>query len=131
MTTTLNNVYILFNQKKYSDAEKLIKQIKNKTASWHYIYGNIMIKKGWFELAKTNLQTATTLAPDNTLFAESYAKFMSRPDHYNGDYDGRRKYRGKRGCDCCDCDCCEISCCDLICLDSLCECFGGDLIECC
>lgn len=132
MTATYNTVCTLLNKKDYQQAESLLNTFSEHTAPWHYLYGHLMLKKAWFEAAKTHFEKAVELDPDSTLYKDALVKLMGRGNYYSDDYYGRRPYRRRSGCCCCCCDdcCCEFDCCDLICLDSCCECMGGDLISC-
>lgn len=132
MTATYNTVCTLLTEKQYSKAEHVLDTIDEKDATWHFLYGQVMLKKAWFDAAKCHLEKAAQLNPDSKLFRNALVKLMGRSRHYSNDYYGRRPYRRRSGCCCCCCDdcCCEFDCCDLICMDTCCECMGGDLIEC-
>lgn len=131
MTATYNTVCTLFNEKQYSKAENLLDTIETKDARWHYLYGQLMMQKAWFDAAKTHFEKAIALNPDSKRYTDALVQLMGRSRHYSHDYYDRRPYRRRSGC-CCCCDdcCCEFDCCDLICMDTCCECMGGDLIEC-
>ena len=133
MKVIYNDVELLMNNNELIKAELLLQSIKSNTAQWHNLYGKLLILKAWFDEAKTHLEFAINLEPNNLCYKEDLLLFIGRHRRYSDPYyDGG--YRRKRGCSCCCCDdcCCDcnISCCDLICLDSCCECLGGDLIEC-
>lgn len=108
-------------------AENNLNTFSEKTARWHYLYSLIALKKSWFDSAISHLETAISLAPDETLYEETKTALMRRHHDYSDDYYHRPRRR-RRDCDFCCC-CCD-DCCDLICLDTCCECMGGDLIEC-
>lgn len=101
-------------------AESKLNAIKQRDAEWYYLYGNVMMAKGWFESAYNNIQRACAMDPNNFEYRQALNQLQSRGRGYS------KAYRTSTGnMDTCDC------CMNLWCLDSLCECFGGDLIGCC
>lgn len=119
----------LFTNENFEDAEHRLKLIKNKTAYWYFLYSKILIHKAWFDTAKSYLEKAISMDPNNAVNNKALIEFMARNDQYHNRYNNSRRRRRSLDCCCCD-DCCEFSCCDLICLDTCCECMGGDLIDC-
>ena len=103
-----------------SVAESKLNAIKQRDAEWYYLYGNVMMAKGWFESAYNNIQRACAMDPNNFEYRQALSQLQSRGRGYS------QTYRTSNGTmDTCDC------CINLWCLDSMCECFGGDLIGCC
>lgn len=103
-----------------SVAESKLNAIRDRDAEWYYLYGNVMLAKGWFESAYNNIQKACNMDPNNFEYRQALNQLNSRSRGYS------QTYRTSSGnMDTCDC------CMNLWCLDSLCECFGGDLIGCC
>lgn len=130
--TTYDEINLLVKEGKYTFAETRLKDLDDKCAEWHFLYGLILIQKAWFDSAKDHFEKALAILPTNIKYQEALAALMRRQRYYSDDY-YRRPYRSRgSGCCCCCCDSCcpNFSCCDLICLDSCCECMGGDLIEC-
>lgn len=132
MVTTYEHITHLLHTKQYTQAEQLLNTLTTKNATWHYLYGQLMLKKSWFDTAREHFEQAVRLQPDASLYKDTLIKLMGRGPYYNQDYYNRRPYRRRSGCCCCCCcdDCCQVSCCDLICLDCCCEAMGGDLISC-
>ncbi len=131
LSMTYNEISSLINEENYTLAETKLKQVNSQDAQWHFLYSFILLQKAWFDSAKTELEKALALAPNNVKYQEALTKLMRRHYDYSNDY-YRRPRRHGDGCCCCCCDdCCgSFSCCDLICLDTCCECMGGDLISC-
>ena len=105
------------------DAETILNGIPQqmRDAEWYYLKGQIHQNRGWFDDAYNNYQTACSMDPNNTEYANA---FMSLNRNATGGY--RQNY-GSSSSSCSACDICS----GLICADCCCECMGGDLISCC
>ncbi|MGE5628702.1 MAG: J domain-containing protein [Solirubrobacterales bacterium] len=104
----------------YSAAESKLRSMNVRDAEWHYLNGIINQRKGWYDAAYNNLNTACRLDPTNMEYRDAFVRMNNRNDSY------RDSYRGSRG----NIDCCDL-CTTLYCLDCCCECGGGDFISCC
>lgn len=104
------------------EAERQLSQINNRTAEWNFLYGVVLVNKGWFDKAQYHLNTAVQMDPNNFEYRQTLNNLNRRSTGYSNNY-YRTTNRG--GMDTCDC------CMNLWCLDSICECFGGDIIGCC
>ena len=47
-------------------AENVLNRSSNRGAEWFFLSGMISLRKGWYDDAVTNVQTAVSLDPDNT-----------------------------------------------------------------
>jgi len=106
----------------YAFAESKLSSINNRTAEWHYLYGAVLLNKGWFDSALEHMNTAVSMDPNNFEYRQGLNSLKQRGNNYSNPY-----YRttNTNNADMCNC------CLNLWCLDSLCECAGGDLIGCC
>ncbi|MDU2491287.1 MAG: J domain-containing protein [Clostridium celatum] len=119
-TAIYAEVRSLIQMRNISVAESKLNAIKQRDAEWYYLYGNVMMAKGWFESAYNNIQRACAMDPNNFEYRQALSQLQSRGRGYS------QTYRTSNGTmDTCDC------CMNLWCLDSMCECLGGDLIGCC
>lgn len=119
-TAIYAEVRSLIQMRNISVAESKLNAIKQRDAEWYYLYGNVMMAKGWFESAYNNIQRACAMDPNNFEYRQALSQLQSRGRGYS------QTYRTSNGTmDTCDC------CINLWCLDSMCECLGGDLIGCC
>ena len=119
-TAIYAEVRSLIQMRSISVAESKLNAIKQRDAEWYYLYGNVMMAKGWFESAYNNIQRACAMDPNNFEYRQALSQLQSRGRGYS------QTYRTSNGTmDTCDC------CINLWCLDSMCECLGGDLIGCC
>lgn len=119
-TAIYAEVRSLIQMRNISMAESKLNAIKDRDAEWYYLYGSVMMAKGWFESAYNNIQRACAMDPNNFEYRQALNQLQARSRGYG------QTYRTSTGnMDTCDC------CINLWCLDSICECFGGDLIACC
>ena len=119
-TAIYAEVRSLIQMRNISVAESKLNAIKQRDAEWYYLYGNVIMAKGWFESAYNNIQRACAMDPNNFEYRQALSQLQSRGRGYS------QTYRTSNGTmDTCDC------CINLWCLDSMCECLGGDLIGCC
>ena len=131
MSSTYEEVCTLLSKGKFKQAESWLISHPNKDDKWHFLYSKVLMRKSWFDSAKSHLEKAIALNPTNEGYKQHLAQFMARPGRYSNDYYNGGHYRRRSGCCCCCCDdACNFSCLDLICLDTCCECMGGDLISC-
>ncbi|MGL5245099.1 MAG: J domain-containing protein [Sarcina sp.] len=100
-------------------AENKLNSLTNRNAEWNFLYGIIMINKGWYDSGLNYLQLACSLDPNNLEYRQTLNNLKSRTEEYSKGY-----YRnaGNGNLDCCT---------QLICADCCCELMGGDLISCC
>lgn len=106
----------------FSAAENRLNSISIRNAEWHYLYGAVVLQKGWFDSALEHMENAVRMDPNNFEYRQGLNSLRQRSNGYSNQY-----YRttNRNSTDACQC------CIDLWCLDSLCECMGGDLIGCC
>ena len=95
-------------------AEAMLNQINNRTAEWYYIRGHIDLKRGWYDQAKRNFETACSMEPQNPEYRQALNYMNSNQTGY---YNGQQVYRS-------DCDACDI-CSSLMCANCLCSLCGG------
>lgn len=121
-STELQEVRRFIQSGNYLAAENKLNSINTRTAEWHYLYGAVLLNKGWFDAALNEMTTAVNMDPNNFEYRQGLNSLRQRGNNYSNQY-----YRttNKNNADMCDC------CVKLWCLDSLCECFGGDIIGCC
>lgn len=103
-------------------AESKLSSINNRTAEWHYLYGAVLLNKGWFDSALEHMNTAVSMDPNNFEYRQGLNSLKQRGNNYSNPYYRTTNTNNSDMCNCCL---------NLWCLDSLCECAGGDLIGCC
>ncbi len=113
----INNGYL-------NDAEAMLDRISNHTAEWFYLKGLLSFKKGWYDMAFNNVQTACNMDPTNFEYRQTLNRMNNNTNTYRQSSYNRGYNRGSSP------DMCTI-CSTLYCADCCCECMGGDLIGCC
>ena len=109
------------NSRNYSAAENTLNSINDRNAEWNFLYGIVMINKGWFDSGYSHIGKAVQMDPNNFEYRQTFNSLNKQANNYSNQY-----YRTTRGNSQDACDCCI----NLWCLDTLCECSGGDLIGC-
>ena len=106
----------------YAFAENKLNSINNRNAEWHYLYGAVLLNKGWFDSALEHMTTAVNMDPNNFEYKQGLNSLKQRSNNYSNPYFRTTNTNNADVCNCCM---------NLWCLDTLCECTGGDLIGCC
>jgi molecular chaperone DnaJ len=104
-------------------AEQLLDRSGSRTAEWFYLKGVIFMRKGWYNEANTNLQTACSMEPNNPEYRNALNAINNSNRGFQSTSYNRRGYGN-------DPDMCQLCSC-LYCADCCCECGGGDLVGCC
>lgn len=93
--------------------------INERTAEWYFLMGSVFYKKGWYDEARSNFNTACNQDPSNA----EYRRAANQMNNVNGNY---RQYRTSGGSSDGLCQCCS----SLMCADCMCEMCGGNLCPC-
>lgn len=107
----------------YDAAYNLLQKLDPGQAEWHFLSGLISMRRGWYQQATEQVQTALRMNPGN----REYQNVLNNMYHNIHQYQGAARQRGYQQN---NNDLCRICTC-LYCSDCCCECFGGDLIGCC
>ncbi|MDL2258463.1 DnaJ domain-containing protein [Eubacteriales bacterium OttesenSCG-928-K08] len=105
------------NQNNPQAAKLILDTIQVRNAEWHYLYGIVYLRQGWYEKAREYLSRAYEQEPGNAEYRNAYAAMNNAGNPY-----GRRQpYSGSSGGAMgSDCSCCDI-CGTLICIDCCCN----------
>lgn len=114
-------VRTLINQNRISDAERILRSMdrSEQNAEWHFLFGCILLKRGYYTDAARMFSRAADMDPYNAEYKNADEQMKARASSYGGEY---RKSNSGVACDVCS---------SLLCADCCCECMGGDLIRCC
>lgn len=113
---SFQTVRVYIQQRRFAEAERMLSGLP-KIAEWYYLSGVIQLNKGWYDMARQNINMAVQMDPTNIEYRQTLNSMNNT---------GYRQYSsGTSGMSACDC------CSNLICADCLCELMGGDLIPCC
>lgn len=61
-----------------SKAQEVLDEINNRNAEWHYLQSVIFYKKNWMNDSKRQLEIAINLDPQNSKYADAYAKLKQK-----------------------------------------------------
>jgi len=105
-----------------SAAEELLDNSNDQTAEWYYLKGLVLLKKGWYDQARSHIQTAVNMDPSNF----EYRSTLNRLSMNNGAFRGQSFGRGYGS----NPDLCTLCQC-IWCSDCCCEAAGGNMCDCC
>lgn len=92
-------------------AEELLSRVSNHDAEWHFLRGNVCYRKGWFDEAMQEINTAVEMNPNQMEYRRTQQMMAA-----NGQYGGYRPMQSSDACDCCA---------QMMCLNCMCDCLGG------
>lgn len=118
-----NAIRAAINAGNLAAAENMLNSFNDRGAQWHYLYGVICLKKGFYDMAKSHFDRACSLEPTNS----EYAAARNSMENGYRTYRNASDLNGYPAGGCSACDMCQ----GLLCADCCCECMGGDLIPCC
>ncbi len=118
-----NQVRIYINQGNIGLAEEMLDGSDVRNAEWYYLKGQVFLKKGWYDEARSHMQNAVNMDPRNY----EYRQALNNLGRSNRDFRGNAYGRGYGNDNSNLCNTCMT----IWCIDSCCECGGCDLIECC
>lgn len=124
------HIRVLLNQRRFGEAEKRLKEIPeaDRTADWHYLYSVVLARRGYYNDAMRELETACEMDPGNTEYQRAKQMFNERAGAFGQTYYESGNGTRTRGSG--DTNLCDV-CYGLWLADCCCECLGGDLIRCC
>lgn len=95
-------------------AESMLNKIKNRNAEWHFLRGMISLRKGWYDDAINNVQTAVSMDPNNGEYRNAMNSIMSSGNGYRTSAYGRGYTSNDDLCRMMQCYCCADALCDCI-----------------
>lgn len=110
---------------KYDEAQRLMDEVKVRTAEWHYYQSIIFYKREWLRESRAQLAMAVSMDPGNAKYTEALNKLdavMANPKAEQSSFNGAgRGTAYNQNTDPADslCRCCQIYCC-MECLCQLC-----------
>src|SRR5471030_1190835 len=82
-------------------AENRLNAINNITAEWHYLYGAVMLNKGWFDSALEHMTTAVNMDPNSLEYRQGLNALNQRGSRYSNPYNRTRNSSNTDLCSCC------------------------------
>ena len=109
-----NEIRLMIDRGNLPGAEAALYKIKTKNAEWFFLNGMISLKKGWYDEAVNNIQTAVSMNPNNMEYRNAMNSIMSAGAGYRTSAYGRGYTSNDELCRMMQCYCCA---------DALCDCF--------
>ena len=75
------SVRVLLNIRRLAEAENMLNQLP-KNAEWHFLYGMICMRRGWYDQAVENIQTAVNMDPNNVEYRSVLESIRNRKTAY-------------------------------------------------
>ncbi|MGN1031332.1 MAG: DnaJ domain-containing protein [Butyricicoccaceae bacterium] len=88
-------------------AEELLSRVSDHDAEWHFLRGNVCYRKGWFDEAMQEINTAVQMNPNQMEYRRTQQMMAA-----NGQYGGYRPMQSDDACSCCA---------QMMCLNCLCN----------
>ena len=66
----------------FDEAEAFLNRISNRSAEWHFLFGVIWVKRGWFNDGLANIQTAVRMDPTNSEYRNTLNVLMREVGTY-------------------------------------------------
>ncbi len=107
------NIRMALDRNDLREAESLLNSIGERSAEWYFLMGMLFYKKGWFDQAITNIQTAVSMDPNNMEYRNVLNQLVGMG--------GFKSRAGQAGYGSGDSDCCRMMMC-YCCIDSMCDC---------
>lgn len=95
-------------------AEVMLNKIRNKNAEWFFLSGMISLRKGWYDNAVNDVQTAISMDPSNGEYRSAMNSIMSAGNGYRTSAYGRGYNNNDELCKMMQCYCCADALCDCI-----------------
>jgi molecular chaperone DnaJ len=118
-----NQVRINIDRGDTGAAEQMLDSYGVRNAEWYYLKGLVFLRRGWYDEARSHMQTAVNMDPGNFEYRQALNNMGNANRNFRGNAYGRGY--GSGGPDLCN------FCATLWCIDTCCECGGCDIIECC
>lgn len=111
-------IRVSLNNNDIATAESLLGGIPSdkRDAEWDFLYGNLLLRKGYYVDAQNYFDRACAREPENSEYRNARENLRRHTQGYNGNYYTTTRHNG--------CSMCDI-CTALMCADCLCDCMRG------
>ncbi|MBQ6496755.1 MAG: DnaJ domain-containing protein [Firmicutes bacterium] len=96
-------------------AEDILNRTRDRSAEWFFLKGVIASRRGWYDEAVNNLQTAVDMNPQNAEYNQHLRSIMAQGQMFRNQAAGRGYNSGMNDDFCCraiQCYICADCCCD-------------------
>lgn len=121
-TQAFQQVRMNLQTRRVDEAERILDQMDERPAEWHFLRGVCYSYRGWYAMARENIAQAVSMEPSNAEYRAALNQLDNGAQNYQ-QYSpfggGNRGGVGGTGCSTCDiCSC-------MLCSDCCCESMGG------
>lgn len=95
-------------------AEAALARVRNRNAEWFFLSGMIALRKGWYDEAVNQVQTALSMDPGNMEYRNAMNSIMATGAGYRTSAYGRGYNSNDELCRLLQCYCCADALCDCI-----------------
>ncbi|MDF3002497.1 MAG: hypothetical protein K0Q48_2616 [Bacillota bacterium] len=95
-------------------AEAALGRVRTRNAEWFFLNGMIALRKGWYDEAVNQVQTAMSMDPSNMEYRNAMNSIMSSGAGYRTNSYGRGYNSNDELCKMLQCYCCADALCDCI-----------------
>ncbi|MDD4122507.1 MAG: molecular chaperone DnaJ, partial [Eubacteriales bacterium] len=95
-------------------AEAALSKVSTRSAEWFFLNGMLSLRKGWYDEAMSNVQTALSMDPSNIEYRNAMNSIMSTGSGYRTTAYGRGYTSNDELCKLMQCYCCADALCDCI-----------------
>lgn len=95
-------------------AEASLNRIRTKNAEWFFLSGMLSLRKGWYDDAVNQVQTAISMDPSNMEYRNAMNSIMASGNGYRTSAYGRGYMNNDDLCRMLQCYCCADALCDCI-----------------
>ena len=118
----------LIKEKKFDEAQKVLDDVSDRNAEWHYLQSRIYYNREWLAECKKHLEIAVESDPDNEKYKKTLDKLnqiignkASNPESLHTEQEQKQQFEqqnmdaGNSLLNCCSTYCLLNMCCDLCC----------------
>lgn len=95
-------------------AEAALNRIKTRNGEWFFLNGMLSLRKGWYDDAMNQVQTAISMDPSNMEYRNAMNSIMATGNGYRTSAYGRGYSSNDELCKMLQCYCCADALCDCI-----------------
>ena len=96
-------------------AEAALGRMGVKNGEWYFLHGMVNLRKGWYDQAVNEIQTAVSMEPSNMEYRNALNSVMNATGGYQqGGYQRGYDDTGRQLCQCLSCWCCTDALCNCI-----------------
>ena len=114
----------LIKSNQINEAQRVLDDISDRNAEWHYLQSVVFYKKNWINESKKQLEIALNMEPHNQKYSDAYSKLKQkmsysesqfRSGNAQGAYAGNEQQMGGSGADDCLSFCATWCCMNMMC----------------